>query len=320
MSRRSSKTSHVLNLITQKNYPADALTETDMYAETNMHLVPDAPVQTDTYSENDTQNSSDDSFAVSEMIFDEELSQHSENNVPASAQEYEKEVTKTPAEDFVLEWSSSDDERPFLKGRPVKSTKNSELKNMISDSVDVYDNVSLLVKRSLEEYFLQEYPQAKIPQLSHIYIEGDDKMTDNNNSKTQHTLSNLGTEFVHDGMDSVTPVSFSDPESSAIYEELPPEKFIFVNVAEEIVRSKVLPMMKDFEMCTCDRCTNDVVALALNKLPPKYVVTMKGRLYARINACLPQYQTDTLTAITDACNTVRNNSRHNQTVETADAE
>jgi competence protein ComFB len=241
------------------------------------------------------------------MILDNELAQLAANHISASVQTNEANSAES-AKDLVLEWDSSHNEEPYLTGRPRNSSKNSELKNIMGDTVDVYDNVSLLVQHSLEDYFMQEYPQNSTPQLSHIYIEGDDKFMDNNN-KQHHILSNLGTEFVHDTMDSVSTASFSD--SAASPDDSVPEQYIFVNVAEEIVRSKVTPTMQDFGMCTCERCTNDVVALALNKLPPKYVVTMKGRLYARINACLPQYQTDMLTAITDACNTVRNNSRHN---------
>ena len=136
------------------------------------------------------------------------------------------------------------------------------------------------------------------------------------NEKSAHTLSGLGTEFEHEKMDSVesdiSGASFSDENGSYTDSpDLAPGKYMFVNVAEEIVRSKVPSMMMDYDMCTCERCTNDVVALTLNRIPPKYVVTMKGKLYARINACLPQYQTDMIAAITASCRTVKNNSRHN---------
>lgn len=55
---------------------------------------------------------------------------------------------------------------------------------------------------------------------------------------------------------------------------------ILVNVTEEIVRGLVSFLLHGNEyqtFCHCELCEMDVVAIALNALPPKYVASMESR-------------------------------------------
>lgn len=45
-----------------------------------------------------------------------------------------------------------------------------------------------------------------------------------------------------------------------------------INVMEELVLRKIDDVIAKFNCCRCDRCRCDVTALALNSLPPKYIV------------------------------------------------
>lgn len=56
-----------------------------------------------------------------------------------------------------------------------------------------------------------------------------------------------------------------------------------VNIIEDLVRQKVDDMIKEFDMCDCDRCRVNACAIALNKLPPHYVTTQKGALLGKID-------------------------------------
>jgi len=58
-------------------------------------------------------------------------------------------------------------------------------------------------------------------------------------------------------------------------------KIALTNIMEELVENKMEELMKLSNMCTCDRCRTDVAALALNKLPPRYVATDSGSAIAR---------------------------------------
>lgn len=83
------------------------------------------------------------------------------------------------------------------------------------------------------------------------------------------------------------------------------------NVMEDLVSSYVDEVAgEDEEFCGCPRCRLDVVALALNDLDPKYVVTTKGYVYSRIGELRAQFRADTIVAVTKALKVVKNNPRH----------
>ena len=83
------------------------------------------------------------------------------------------------------------------------------------------------------------------------------------------------------------------------------------NYMEEIVLNLMDEILKDINTCTCERCKLDIAALALNDLPPKYIVTDKGELYSKINALRQQFEVDVISAVTKAAVLVKRNPSHN---------
>lgn len=82
------------------------------------------------------------------------------------------------------------------------------------------------------------------------------------------------------------------------------------NYMEEIVFTSMKEVLSDINMCTCEMCLLDIAAIALNDLPPKYIVTEKGELYSKINALRQQFEVDVIAAITKAAVLVKRNPRH----------
>lgn len=82
------------------------------------------------------------------------------------------------------------------------------------------------------------------------------------------------------------------------------------NYMEEIVFSLIHDVLKDINMCTCDKCILDIAAIALNDLPPKYVVSEKGEVYSKLNFLKQQFEVDVIAAITKAAVLVKRNPRH----------
>lgn len=82
----------------------------------------------------------------------------------------------------------------------------------------------------------------------------------------------------------------------------------------EIVIDQALPaiLKKYNNICTCDRCIEDIKAIALNKFMPLYVVTEKGVVYSKINQLNIQFDTDVISEITKAVEIVSKNPRHNK--------
>ena len=86
------------------------------------------------------------------------------------------------------------------------------------------------------------------------------------------------------------------------------------NYMEDCVEDMLERMMKNTafakQTCTCEFCKLDIMAIALNTLPQKYVVTRKGELYAKINSLQNQFEVDIISAITKATSIVGRNPRH----------
>jgi len=82
------------------------------------------------------------------------------------------------------------------------------------------------------------------------------------------------------------------------------------NYTEEAVQLYINRWYKDTDICQCDYCRLDVMAIMLNNLQPKYVVTDKGALYAQMEDFDPQNKIDFMTVMTQAVKTVRDGPRH----------
>ena len=83
-----------------------------------------------------------------------------------------------------------------------------------------------------------------------------------------------------------------------------------MNYTEQAVSVFMDRWFKEANCCHCDDCRLDVMALMLNQLPPKYVVTEKGALYAQLAEFDPQVRIDFITIMTQAANMVRTYPRH----------
>ncbi|HEX9060696.1 MAG TPA: late competence development ComFB family protein [Clostridia bacterium] len=82
------------------------------------------------------------------------------------------------------------------------------------------------------------------------------------------------------------------------------------NYMEVIVFNLMNEVLPDINVCTCEKCRLDIAAIALDDLPPKYIVTEKGELYTKIDTLQQQFEVDVISAITKAAVLVKRNPRH----------
>ena len=82
------------------------------------------------------------------------------------------------------------------------------------------------------------------------------------------------------------------------------------NYTEEAIRAYVDRWIGDTDICQCETCKLDVMAIMLNKMPPKYVVTEKGALYAKLEDFNPQNKVDYMSELTNAVKLVKAYPRH----------
>jgi len=78
--------------------------------------------------------------------------------------------------------------------------------------------------------------------------------------------------------------------------------------AVEDILNNTLSERKD--VCKCNKCKLDMMAWALNRLPSKYVVTSKGRIYTRLEEIGIQFKADIIREVAKAIEHIKKSPRH----------
>ncbi|GAB6157453.1 hypothetical protein JCM39194_06530 [Desulfotomaculum varum] len=86
----------------------------------------------------------------------------------------------------------------------------------------------------------------------------------------------------------------------------------YIELAVEQMLDDVLKKYaeKNPDTCTCPRCRLDVMAIALNNLPTRYVVTDEGGIYTKVAMEQVGGRAEITAAILNAIQIVKNNPRH----------
>ncbi len=83
------------------------------------------------------------------------------------------------------------------------------------------------------------------------------------------------------------------------------------NYMEEVVQDELELLLADKDdLCTCQKCRYDIMVWALNRLPPQYVITDRGRLYTRLSEQEAQFKADVVKVLTKAIQHVARNPQH----------
>ncbi len=69
------------------------------------------------------------------------------------------------------------------------------------------------------------------------------------------------------------------------------------------------------EICMCDRCRTDMMMIALNNLPPRYVSTRKGAILLRAEGMEVQYEVELMTETMRAMQIVSGQPHHGRNEE-----
>jgi len=85
---------------------------------------------------------------------------------------------------------------------------------------------------------------------------------------------------------------------------------ILINTMEEIVKETVDEVILSMNMCTCQICRLNACAIALNKIPPCYVTTEKGKAYSKVPGDKLHYHIQVLVEVTKALMIVKKNPKH----------
>ena len=82
------------------------------------------------------------------------------------------------------------------------------------------------------------------------------------------------------------------------------------NVLEELLSFRLNELIGTTDSCDCEQCRADILAMALNKLPSRYVVSATGDIFSRFQALSPQMQANITTTLLNAIDVVKKAPRH----------
>ncbi len=106
------------------------------------------------------------------------------------------------------------------------------------------------------------------------------------------------------------------PNSTVTTQQEPPAEapkehiFHYVNVYEKLVLDRLEEFQTMFEVCTCPRCTADVIAIALTNLPAKYIVVDNPKIIPLLSFYREKFKTPVATQLSSACVTVKEKPLH----------
>ncbi|MHB8916439.1 MAG: late competence development ComFB family protein [Desulfocucumaceae bacterium] len=80
-----------------------------------------------------------------------------------------------------------------------------------------------------------------------------------------------------------------------------------INVTETTLFEQLKKIIDKRDICKCERCRLDIAAIALNKLPPNYVVTTEGEV---VRAISPQLKIDVQRELENAISLVAKRPHH----------
>lgn len=86
--------------------------------------------------------------------------------------------------------------------------------------------------------------------------------------------------------------------------------FHYINVYENLVVERLEEFQQMFDVCTCPRCTADIIALALTKLPAKYIVSDNSKTIPLLSFYREKFRTSVAAQLSSACIVVKENPYH----------
>ena len=86
--------------------------------------------------------------------------------------------------------------------------------------------------------------------------------------------------------------------------------FYYINVYESLVVERLEEFQRMFDVCTCPRCSADIIALALTNLPARYIVSDNKKTIPLLSFYREKFKTSIAAQLSNACIVVKQNPNH----------
>lgn len=314
MARRSNKTAHVLGLITSGNKAEEEeLVETAAPA-TAESVAEDPSLDRERSSlpanEGDAGSQAAETKAQTKIGPEAKAEPPAGENAPAQKEDAPEPKTAAQDQEVAVQVADVAPEGP-AEGSSYIPTNNPSLKRIVAgESKAQRSNV----KTPIVEILFNDHDP--LSDLIRDQLEAGEAMAEATRKEKiamseENKMNNPATNEPENDM-----VITKNPSNDYTYikdrstNESKELGYKFINVSEELVREKVLDIMGKVDMCTCDRCIVDTIALAVTNLPSKCVVADKDAVFPLLSYYRSKYATAVQTELMKAAMTIKENPHH----------
>ena len=277
MARRSNKTSHVLNLLTDPK-SSESSTESSSKVSPPVESSPIENVES-------TQDIIDTTDAIPNTA----------DTMPDMADAIPDTAINTEPTPAKPKRCSSQKQAPPASVPPMET--------LVDNSQALEDRISQQIQVSLSAQLAEE--EAK----DALRAEQDRKIAERIAAEAGMILPN--DQAAPEPETNLTPTDEASATQPASIPDTEPEyDFQLVNVMEAILDQFQTEFMEKFGMCTCHRCWLDTRALTLSSLNGKYVVLDRDSVEPMLNFYDHRYRGTIMAQLTKACMTVMANPHH----------
>ncbi len=295
MSRKTNKTAHVLNLITGGSKSEIAPTENAQRSPSEkMSQAEDhAPAQGTPQAADPEQTQNTQQAEAPAAPPQAADAQQAEKIAPTAGDALMKNIKRDDNTDKEKNFAQSGKFQKFMTDRLLSRAQSRNAAPIVEILFNDHDPLSDVIR---DQLYANEAMEEALRGRSTIM--DTDKLND-----TLFDSQGSSPFVTHDASGKVTIKTTDGSESDAL-------DYKFVNVFEELVRARVIETMQKFDVCTCDRCIIDVIALTLTNLPSKCIVADKDAIFPLLSYYSTKYNTQVQTELVKACVRVKEVPHH----------
>ena len=299
MARKSNKTSHVLNLLAghdnkEKN---NAETENTEAAAAKAEDKPGASPQN--ISVIDKTEEDELAHLIQEQLEKELESEQTDNRTKTV-----EETVSEPTEEAVEETEAQAAE---ITQEVVAETEAQTAEITQEVVAETEAQAAEIIEEAVAETEAQaaEITQEVVAETEAQAAETAEETASASQSETTKIVEESAAESQSEKAEAI-----EDIVAEAAKKEEPEPDFVVLNVMEHVVKDKIIYFMRQFDVCTCDRCIADTIALTLNGLAPKYIVTTPAAADPLLSFYTNKFISDMTVEATKACMVIKENPRH----------
>lgn len=204
---------------------------------------------------------------------------------------------------------SFDKELMYKKIMPTNLKKNNEsdtegIKGEGSDDNTYQEG---LVSINANTVYLNETPKFVKNDLENINEIDRSKLAEETSSSDEPVIADKINETEEAKGEETATQNIDIRRTEIIHED--ENGIIIYNVMESLVMEKLDITLQKMNCCKCDRCKDDIVALALNSLKPMYIVGTSDEIESRKSE-FSKLGLEVTTAVLKSVLAVRRNPRH----------